>query len=183
MPISLQARRSLKLHRPWTRCTPSRHAAGVRHFFGVGPSRRGCPGSLRPAAASACRSRPRAGAAAAHRSHPCRRTAPSSCRTSRARSHGVGTTPQSPLRRPPLQDPDHLLVGEPASTHAVLLSFSRRTLSIRGPTWGGCTRRDVRGWPLRAWAQRARCSRSTVPVSAGHGSSSTSGSVSLCRSR
>ncbi|MCH7608501.1 MAG: Rieske 2Fe-2S domain-containing protein [Chloroflexi bacterium] len=36
-----------------------------------------------------------------------------------------------------LQDPDHLLVGEPASTHAVLLSFSRRTLSIRGPIFGG----------------------------------------------
>ena len=42
---------------------------------------------------------------------------------------------RSSVRLP--QDPDDLLVREPASTHAVLLSFPRRTLSIRGPVFGG----------------------------------------------
>ena len=36
-----------------------------------------------------------------------------------------------------LQDTDDLLVRKPASTHAVLLLFARRTLSIGGPIFGG----------------------------------------------
>jgi hypothetical protein len=115
------------------RLTRSNHSGppchGPHHFLRRCLSTPHCPAWHRPAASSAACSRLRAVEAGVPRKHPCRRTWPSTCRTSPRRRRACGRHPPSSTRSPaPAGD---LLLGKTRSLHLRLL-LGRTLLKIGG---------------------------------------------------